>query len=266
MENKRSHRHTGVRGIDLFAYTSGMNAWNPAFKVCLAVGTIILCLALDRPAVSLAVVLSMGWLSVRRGGVPMGGYLSLLRVPLAFLLLSGLAVACTVGKTPVGDWNLSLHWFYISVTADSLRFALALTAKAFGAVSALYLLALSTPAGELAGVLRRAHLPELLVELMYLIYRFVFILLDTHGRMRDAAQSRLGYRDFRTSCRSFGWTAGNLLVLAIKKSSVYYDAMESRCYNGSLRFLETEKPAHGGQWVGAAAFWAALCALRLLTG
>lgn len=264
MERKRNHRHAGVRSIDFFAYTSGMNGWNPAFKVLLSVGTIVLCLAFNRPAVSAAVILAMGWLTVRRGGLPLHEYVSLLRIPLAFLLLSGLAVACTVGQAPVGDWNLHIIWFYVSVTADSLRFALALSLKALGAVSAMYLLALSTPASELTGVLRRAHLPALITELMYLIYRFIFILLDTHGRMREAAQSRLGYRDFRTSCRSFGWTAGNLLVSAVKKSGVYYDAMESRCYNGSLRFLETEKPAQRGQWTCAAAFWAALTALWLL--
>lgn len=50
---------------------------------------------------------------------------------------------------------------------------------------------------------------------MYLTYRFIFVLLDTYGRMYDAAAARLGWRDFRTSCRSFGGTAANLLVVAL---------------------------------------------------
>ena len=258
-----SHKHAGVRAIDAFAYASGLNGWNPTFKVVLSVGTILVCLAADCVPVSLAVILSMGALIVRRGGLPLHDYIGLLGVPLAFLLLSGAAVAVQITSGPTGDWNLVLPWFSVCVTRASLRFALGLTLKALGAVSAMYLLALSTPAGELTSVLRRAHLPGILVELMYLIYRFIFILLDTHARMKDAAESRLGDRDFRTACRSFGQTAGNLLLIALKKSGAYYDAMTARCYDGGLAFWEEEKPFRPVQAAAALAYWAALVVLAL---
>lgn len=259
--NSRPHSHSGVRSIDYFAYESGMNGWNPAFKVAFSIGTLLICISAGQLWVSLSVIFVMGYLAVCKGGLPLGRYLSLLKIPLAFLLLSGLAVACDLSTQPVGDWNVSLHFFYVTVTLQRLIFALLLTLKALGAVSAMYLLALSTPANELTGVLRRAHLPSILVELMYLIYRFIFILLDTHARMQDAAQSRLGYCGFRTACRSFGMTAGNLLVVALKKSGAYYDAMQSRGYNGSLCFLDEDKPLCIRQLVWTAAFWAMLIAL-----
>lgn len=130
----------------------------------------------------------------------------------------------------------------------------------------MYFLTLTTPACEIVGVLRRAHVPKLIIELMYLIYRFIFILLDIYGRMREAAESRLGYRDFRTSCRSFGGTVGNMLVLSMRKSGTYYDAMLSRCYNGEIQFLEPEKPVHMQQYLLAGAVWSAAAAIWLLTG
>src|SRR5699024_3700046 len=101
-------------------------------------------------------------------------YIGLLLVPLAFLLLGGAAVAWDIAAVPAGDWNMRLPWFYVCASAESIRFAAALVLKALGAVSAVYLLALTTAACELVEVLRRAHLPPLLCELMYLIYRFVF--------------------------------------------------------------------------------------------
>ena len=262
MRQKHSH---GVRSIDHLAYTSGMGGWNPAFKTMLAVGTLVLCLAADRPAVSAAVILVLAALQKFKGGLALHDYCGLLCVPLAFLLLGGLAVACDLSPVSAGDWSLSLHWFYICASADSVRFALALVLKALGAVSALYLLALTTTACEFVGVLRRAHLPGLLTELMYLIYRFVFVLLDTHGRMREAAGARLGWRDFRTSCRSFGGTAAGLLVVALRKSRTYYDAMAARGYDGGLCFLEEDKPWRASQVIWMAAFWAALVLLRVWT-
>lgn len=259
-----AHSHAGVRSIDYFAYTSGMNRWNPTFKVLLSVGTLILCIAANDPLVSVAVILVCASLIVYKGGLELHAYLSMLRIPLFFLLVSGIAVACDLSAQPIGDWNLSLRWFYVCITGESLRFALLLTLKALGAVNAMYLLALSTPASELVGVLRRAKLPALLTELMYLIYRFIFILLDAHSRMYDAAESRMGYRDFHTSIRSFGGSAGNLLVVALRKSGVYYDAMLSRCYDGSLGFLEEDKPLQRHQILAVAAFWGALIVLWLI--
>ncbi|MDO4270847.1 MAG: cobalt ECF transporter T component CbiQ [Eubacteriales bacterium] len=253
----------GARSIDRLAYASGMGGWNPAFKTVLSLGTLIICLAADRPAVSAAVIASLAALQKFKGRLPLRDYLGLLRVPLVFLLLGGLAVACDLSPVPAGDWSLSLHWFYVCASADSVRFALALVLKALGAVSAMYLLALTTPACELVGVLQRAHLPMLLCELMYLIYRFAFVLLDTHDRMRGAAAARLGWRDFRTSCRSFGGTAGNLLVMSLRRSRAYYDAMAARGYDGGIRFLEEDKPFCRASALWTAVFWAALIALRL---
>lgn len=260
------HGHgCGVRSIDHLAYTSGMGSWNPVFKTVLSLGTLAICLAADRPAVSVAVIIALAVLQKVKGGLALHDYCGLLRVPLAFLLLGGLAVACDLSFAPAGDWSLSLHWFYICASADSVRFALALALKSLGAVSALYLLALTTAACEFVGILRRAHLPGLLTELMYLIYRFIFVLLDTHGRMSEAAGARLGWRDFRTSCRSFGGTAAGLLMVSLRKSRAYYDAMAARGYDGGLCFLEEDKPWRASQAAGLLVFWAALALLRVWT-
>ena len=49
------HIH-GAHSIDRLAYQSGMRTWNPMFKIVLAVGTLVLGLAADRPTVSAAVI------------------------------------------------------------------------------------------------------------------------------------------------------------------------------------------------------------------
>lgn len=260
MANRHIH---GAHSIDRLAYQSGMRTWNSVFKIVLAVGTLVLCLAADRPTVSAAVIFVLASLQRGKGKLRLHDYLGLMLVPLTFLLLGGVAVACDIALTPVGDWNLRLPWFYLCVSADSIRFAVELVLKALGAVSAMYLLALTTTACELVDVLRRTHLPPLLCELMYLIYRFVFVLLDMYGRMRQAAGARLGWQDFRTSCRSFGGIAGNLFVLSLRRSRVYADAMTARGYDGDLRFLEEEKPVRAAQIIWMGLFWAALLVLAI---
>jgi cobalt/nickel transport system permease protein len=60
--------------------------------------------------------------------------------------------------------------------------------------------------------------------------------------MRISAESRLGFCDYRTSLKSFANIAGNLLIVSLQRAGNYYDAMESRCYDGALLFLEEKKP------------------------
>lgn len=266
MRRKTRHTHTGVHSIDYFAYTSALSGWNAAFKVVFSLISLIFCIAADHLFVSLFFVAVMMALIVGWGRLRMHEYLALLSIPIFFMALSGITIALNVSRAAQGEYCWNLGWFYLYTNRSDLWYAVSLTCKAFGAVSAMYFLTLTTPACEIVGVLRRAHVPKLIIELMYLIYRFIFILLDIYGRMREAAESRLGYRDFRTSCRSFGGTVGNMLVLSMRKSGTYYDAMLSRCYNGEIQFLEPEKPVHMQQYLLAGAVWSAAAAIWLLTG
>ena len=88
-------------------------------------------------------------------------------------------------------------------------------------------------------------------------------MLDTHSRMKNSAEARLGYVDFKTSCYSFGQVASNLLIVSLKRGTDYYNALESRCYNGDLQFLEEEKPIRKNQVAGAAVVVALLILIKI---
>jgi len=90
---------------------------------------------------------------------------------------------------------------------------------------------------DIIGVLRRVRCPDIIIDLMYLIYRYIFILLSLHDDMRNAAKSRLGFKDYHTSMRSTGKIYANLLARSYQFASRNFDAMESRCYDTGIRFL-----------------------------
>lgn len=235
--------------IDYYAYHSGMNGWNAGLKMLLSVGTLCLTIALDKPAVSLFVLLTMSLLTLIKGKIPGKAYLHFLSVPLAFVIMSGAAIAAEFGRSPLGDWNLHIFFFYLCFYRSSLLLAGAVFLKAMAGISALYMLSLSTPVNQLVLVLQKLHLPSLLVELMNLIYRYIFILIDAADQMQTAAKARFGYVTFRQSCRSFALVAGNLFLVSLKKAGTYYDALLSRGYEGRLEFLTEETAPAPGQLV-----------------
>lgn len=229
------------RKIDSYAYKSKLRKINPEFKVIFAFLTLLICIIADNIYVSLAIIVSMGFITIFKGGIKFHEYMSLMSIPLVFMILGSIAIAFGVSMSPIGDYNLHLCGFYLYTSDENIMKTMEIVMKAFGAISAMYMMTLSTNTSEIISVLRKAHIPKIIIELMNMIYRFIFILIDVQCKMKNSAQSRLGYIDFKTSCYSFGSTASNLLIVSLKKANTYYNAMESRCYNGDMLFLEEEK-------------------------
>ena len=260
----RGHKHDAAHSIDFYAYESRLRSWNAGLKMAVGMAALCLCIAADKLSVSVFVIFTMACITVMAGGLSPARYLKLLTIPLAFLFMGTVAIAAGISRRPYGDWYISVPWFSLYVTKAGLLQAVLLFTRALGAVSAMYMMTLATPASEMIGVLKRIHVPKMIVELMYLIYRFIFVLSDTHSQMKQAAVSRLGTCDFRTSCRTFGSTAGNLLVASLKKADTYYDSLLSRCYDGDLCFLEEEKWIRGSQAAAAAGYLLLIAAVWIL--
>ncbi len=264
MKNHRVHGHFhGTADMDFYACQSGIRHWNGCYKVGSALWILLLCLALDSLWVSVFVIVTMGVLNRKGNGIAIRAYLRLLKIPIVFLATGCMILAFEISKVPAGESGVALYGCYLYADTESVQQAAKLFLKAMGAVSAMYYMALSTPAGELAAVLRNMHVPKLFTELMYMIYRFIFILMEVHRTMKTAACSRLGDVDFKTSCLTFGQIGGNLLILSLKKANTYYDAMESRCYEGQMPFWEEEKPVKVWQILALAAYTMALVVLWL---
>ncbi len=204
--------------------------------------TIILSILFNSIVVSAAVVFSMGFFTVVIGGIPIKRYIGFMLIPITFILLSSVAIAVNFTTSPVETHYIKISYLYMYISYDSLWTSVKVSTKALGCVSALYMLALSTPVGELINVLKKAHLPNIFTSLMDMIYRFIFILSEQVSRMTVSARSRLGYEGFFRSCSTFGKISANLFIVSLKKGSKTYDAMVSRCYDGEVYFLDEEKP------------------------
>ncbi len=250
--------------IDSYAYESRMRGISPGFKAAVAAGALLFCIGANHLGISITVLLTMSAVTVWFGGLPLFKYLKLLKIPLGFLILGTVAIVIEFSSKPFG--YVLFHGFghYVWVSKAGGVTALKLVLKAIAALSAMYMLVLSTPASEVIGVLKHLRVPKLFIELMHMIYRFIFVMTGTQRLMKQAAVSRLGYRDFKTSCRSFGSSAGNLFVVSLKKASTYYDAMVARCYDGELLFLTEEKRVARWQIVAALCYFMVLLLIFLL--
>jgi cobalt/nickel transport system permease protein len=250
--------------IDRFAYNNRLRLVDPLYKAALAELTLVHCLTLNSIAVGVLAILWMFILAVLVARIPARVFAGVLLAEGTFLALTtaGVAISVTVqDPTGVADWAWRAGPLWFSSSPEQVRIAVTLAARALGCASAMNFLSLTTPLVDLIDVARRLHVPLVLVDIMTVIYRFIFVLLESLERMRTAQESRMGYASFRRGMSSAALLATRLFVETYQRGQRLQTALESRGYESDLRVLPG---AYRGDWrliasgVGIAASLAAV--------
>lgn len=228
--------------IDKLCYNSKLRYVNAGEKFAFTMLTLLLCVCSRSIVIACIVLTATGILTVYKGGIPLFRYVRFMTVPLAFLILSTLAIIFNISRAPLDLFAIPIGNWYLTGSKEAILYALQLILTALSSVSCLYFLSFNTPMPDILNVLGSLHCPKILMELMLLIYRFIFILLSVSSAITNSQHSRLGNKDYKTSLKSFSALASVLLVRSFKRANALYDAMESRCYDGTIRVLNETYP------------------------
>lgn len=240
--------------VDKLCYRSKLRYVNANEKFAFSILTLLFCVV-SRSLVVAGVAFAVNsYLTVGKGRIPGLLYTRLLTIPFVFLIMSTLAIIVNISKTPLDAYAIPVGSFFITGSFQSMLLGIQLIATAMASVSCLYFLSLNTTMTDFLGVLLKLRCPKILAELMLLIYRFIFILLETASAIMISQKSRLGNKDLRTSLDSFGKMGAGLLLRAFWRSNALYDAMESRCYDGEIKVLKEEYPVKKTEIAAIAAF------------
>lgn len=242
-----THHHNRVLILDVYARRSRLCRENAAFKTVASVVLLVFCICSSSPLLPLCLSVFLLGITVKAGGIQLREYLRLLALPAVFMLLSALTLLWDFYRELPHDTAFAVSFFggWLAVNSSAQTMGILVLSRALGAVSCLYFLSLSTPLPELVQVMRRIYVPEIVIELAILIYRYIFILLDTVQNMKDSAASRLGYRGLKRSLYTTGMVYGGLLGTSFRRAEACFNAMESRCYAGQIAFLTEKKKVTG---------------------
>jgi cobalt/nickel transport system permease protein len=228
--------------IDQYAYSNRLRRIDPAYKVGLALSVLLLCLLLNEPLVG---VVAAGWmvlLAVRLAGLSVRTFGRVLLFEGAFMVLATIGVVLSlslVDPRSISPWAVRLGPVWISSSPASLYLGVSLVGRALGAASAMNFLALTTPLVDLLELFRRWRVPVILVDIMVVVYRFIFVLLESLDRMYMAQDSRLGYNtSYFRAMNSAALLGSRLFIDAFQRSRRLQTALDSRGYDGGdLRVL-----------------------------
>ena len=240
-KEKEFYKKDDEKTLEYYSYNSKINSWNPHLKFWYSMVLIVLGIILSNIYISISIVFICGFITIFLGKISLKKYIDFFKVPIIFLLISVAVININFSKNITDFYYFNIGDLYIYTTDENIKKSCILFWRALSGVSSMYMLALSTPLNEIIYVMKKARTPQIIIELMYLVYRFIFIMRDSYKSMRKSIESRLGFIDYRTSLLSFGKIISNILIVSLRKSNSFYDAMESRCYRGEIRFFIKEK-------------------------
>ena len=186
-------------------------------------------------SVELLVFLTIAVFTVR---ISLLQLLRLMAIPAGFVLLGSLSVVLELNPVhPVFSMNAGVVTFGVSGAGLQQGMLIFLS---FSGIAVLYALVLNTSISDMIYVLRKLKAPEVVLDLMVLVYRNIFILSDTAQRIYIAQKSRMGHRNLKTSLRSTAQLGGSAFVLAGVRAEQLFHSMESRGYTGRIHSLPAE--------------------------
>ena len=172
-------------------------------------------------------------------GLSFKALLQIAALPMSFMLVAVVSIICIINHesfeaiyiTQLGD-------YYIGFSQFSLDTGIFIVGKAMGAMFAFYFLILTCPIDEIEYLLRKMKLPDLLIELFVLSFRFITILLLFSRQCYLSQKKRMAYRTYSSSIRSLGMLVSSVLIKSLIHADFSQQALLNRGYRGEMKFID----------------------------
>lgn len=221
--------------IDRYAYTNKLANSNPYIKFAIVVFSLGLTTIANNNYINLTIFSLMVFLTTLVAGIPLKKYIKILIIPMSFLLISIIAILISYSKVDIYMWSIKLFNGYIGILPSSLSDAILLTTRVLGSISATFFLGLTTPLNNLVKVFKKIRLPEVMIELIVLIYRSIFIFLEELVEIRDGQELKFGYSNFKNSLKSTSLLMRTLFLRVMLRYKEMVIALECKLYNGEFK-------------------------------
>jgi cobalt/nickel transport system permease protein len=252
--------------LEDIAQKNGLREVNTWLKLMAGLGAILLCLISTSylPPLFIAALLTGAILFLARVNVKT--YAELFILPLGFAVISVAGIVLITGGNGVyWLWDL-LPGFSLSVTRESINQGVLVFCRVIGGTSALCFISLTTPVTDIFTAFRQCRVPEVVIDLMMIIYRTIFILMDQAIQIYHAQVMRLGYSGYRESIQSFATLSGAAFIASWDAGDDLIRAMDARCYDGKFALLGESRPIEGLPGLVVAVFLVLSSAVVTMSG
>lgn len=227
--------------IDKCAYTNNLAKSNPTIKFIIGMIFLFASMAINNLIILLSIAISMSFVIVGIAKIDIGNYLKLIKIPMYFLIVGIIVNFISISFNSDGFiYSFKIFSLHIGVSIASINSSIYILFRAMACLTCVYFFVLTTPFNQLLMILKKLYIPDTIIELIMLVYRFIFIFLEEVEDIRKSQQLRFGYINIKNSYKSIG-LLGNLLYKRLMKR--YEDmsiSLDMKLYNGKFYIIEDE--------------------------
>ena len=117
---------------------------------------------------------------------------------------------------------------------------------------------------DLFNGMKLCRIPVELIDLMMIMYRYIFITYEQAREIWQAQIMRLGYSRVKESIRSFSMLCGMLFISSWTAGEGLIQAMDCRCYDGIMPSLDPVEPVQIRSFLPVILYLGGLIAVLLM--
>jgi cobalt/nickel transport system permease protein len=194
-----------IRQFDTIAYDNRLRTIRPEQKVIFALLLLMMAITGNwKTQVMMTIWLAIWIIGYAR--VSWKVYAKALGVVALFLMMSFPALLISIDSS-----------FHVSIDRSQMFIAMSLLSRSVAAWSCLFFLLVTTPFPEILYVLKRMKVPSIIIELLFFMYRFVFVFEKAAEELYVAMKARNG--------GSHWWHGGMLVFQLFQKIWHSYEAL-----------------------------------------
>ena len=221
--------------IDKYAYTNKLADYNPMTKFIFVIGALTIVIFFNNPYINMSIFIIMSFLTIFVANIPLNKYLKIMAMPIVFLMISIIAILLSISPNDIFIFSVKISNKYIGITRESLTESINTLSRVLASISSTFFLALTTPLNNIIKILKKLKLPNVLIELLVLIYRFIFIVLDESKDIIIAQEMKFGYNNMKNSYRSIALLIKSLFIRVLLRYEDMIISLDSKLYNGEFK-------------------------------
>lgn len=149
--------------------------------------------------------------------------------PLPFILMSFLTILIQYSNSPL-DFTASIPFFggFVGWQSSSLPIIAGLFLRIYTSIMASYFFIVSISFHDLMELLRKFRMPVFLMEIVVLMHRFIFLLLEEYLLMRDTLDLKFSFGKFNQKIQMTAVLWKTLFLRILEKQERLQELMELR--------------------------------------
>jgi len=221
--------------IDKYAHTNRLKDFNPMAKFIFTICALNIAVLLNNLHINIAIFFTMVFITIFLAKIPFNKYLKILFIPIGFLAIGTITILISISDINIFIWSIKIGSKYIGTTHQALDEVMYITVRALAAISSTFFLGLTTPLNNIIKVLKKLKIPNLVIELLVLTYRFLFVFLEEANEIYTAQDMKFGYLGLKNSYISISLLIKALFIRCLIKYRDMVITLDSKLYDGEFK-------------------------------